>query len=197
MGALFFRFRLGVIAQIQRAIRHQGGVVHRCVFGERLVLVDFEAELAQVPALVLERHRIDHRIVGRRQAVGGDDYLRRRLARTHLPEHFLRLIRHHQIGRLQQHLLLGIADQRLQLWRRRRRFRRVLAVEQDVRKVSRQSLVLRRALTAGERVREDDLTVQRPGTGIPAADITKVVGRTIAKPLPAGSLLTWDMLHAA
>jgi N,N'-diacetyllegionaminate synthase len=75
--------------------------------------------------------------------------------------------------------------------------RRVLNVEQDVRKVSRQSLVLRRAIKIGQRIAETDLTIQRPGTGIPAAEMAKVVGRSAAHPIPAGTLLTWEMLHAA
>jgi sialic acid synthase SpsE len=75
--------------------------------------------------------------------------------------------------------------------------RRVLDVERDVRTVSRQSLVLRRSLKSGECVSPDDLTIQRPGTGIPAAELGKVVGRKVLAPLSAGTLLTWDMLHAA
>jgi sialic acid synthase SpsE len=75
--------------------------------------------------------------------------------------------------------------------------RRVLAVEEDVRKVSRQSLVLKRALRPGDRVTEADLTTQRPGTGIPAADVTRVVGQKITRPTPAGTMLTWDLLTAA
>lgn len=75
--------------------------------------------------------------------------------------------------------------------------RRVLDVEQDVRKVSRQSIVLRRAVETGDRIREGDLTIQRPGTGIPAADFASVIGRKLVRPMPAGTLLTWDMLHAA
>jgi N,N'-diacetyllegionaminate synthase len=75
--------------------------------------------------------------------------------------------------------------------------KRVLDIERDVRKVSRQSLVLSRPLGAGELVSEADVTVQRPGTGIPAADITTAVGKRAARPLPAGTLLQWDMLDAA
>ena len=67
-------------------------------------------------------------------------------------------------------------------------------VEQEVRRVSRQSLVLRRGLAADEALREEDLTVQRPGTGIPAANITTTVGRRARQSLPAGTLLQWDML---
>ena len=75
--------------------------------------------------------------------------------------------------------------------------KRVLDIERDVRKVSRQSLVLARPLNVGEVVSESDVTVQRPGTGIPAAKITMAIGKRAARPLPAGTLLTWDMLNAA
>jgi N-acetylneuraminate synthase/N,N'-diacetyllegionaminate synthase len=75
--------------------------------------------------------------------------------------------------------------------------KRVLDIERDVRKVSRQSLVLSRPLGEGELVSEDDVTVQRPGTGIPAAEITMAIGKRASRPLPAGTLLTWDMLADA
>ena len=76
--------------------------------------MDAETEFAQVAALVLERHRIDDRVVRRRQAVGGHHHLRRRLALAHVAEHRLRLFGHDQVRRLQQHLLLRAADQRFQ-----------------------------------------------------------------------------------
>lgn len=75
--------------------------------------------------------------------------------------------------------------------------KRVLDVEQDVRKVSRQSLVVRRDVRAGDVLREEDLTVQRPGTGMPAAMITQAVGKRVLRPLQAGVLLTPDMLADA
>jgi N-acetylneuraminate synthase/N,N'-diacetyllegionaminate synthase len=75
--------------------------------------------------------------------------------------------------------------------------KRVLDIERDVRQVSRQSLVLARPLNEGEVVSEADVTVQRPGTGIPAAEITMAIGKRAARPLPAGTLLQWDMLDAA
>jgi N,N'-diacetyllegionaminate synthase len=75
--------------------------------------------------------------------------------------------------------------------------RRVLDVELDVRKVSRQSLILCRPLTPGQPIRKEDLAIQRPGTGISAADFDKVIGRQLIGATPAGTLLTWDMLHAA
>jgi sialic acid synthase SpsE len=75
--------------------------------------------------------------------------------------------------------------------------KQVLDIELDTLKVSRQSLVLRRSIKAGESIREEDLTVQRPGTGLPASMIDRAVGRKAARLLPAGSLLQWDMLADA
>jgi len=75
--------------------------------------------------------------------------------------------------------------------------KRVLPIEQDVRTVSRQSLVVRRDLAAGQVISFDDLTVQRPGTGIPAAMIDSAVGKKLARPLKAGSMLQWDMFSEA
>ena len=72
--------------------------------------------------------------------------------------------------------------------------KRVLEAEKDVRRVSRQSLVTARALRHGEQVREADLTVQRPGTGIPASAIDEVLRRRVRLAVPAGTMLTWSMM---
>jgi sialic acid synthase SpsE len=71
----------------------------------------------------------------------------------------------------------------------------VLACEEDVRKVSRQSLVLRRALTAGETIQPGDLTVQRPGTGIPASMWGETIGRRAAVDIAPGTMLQPEMLE--
>ena len=75
--------------------------------------------------------------------------------------------------------------------------KRVLDIERDVRRVSRQSLVLRRDVPAGESLREEHLTVQRPGTGIPAAMIAQTLGRKTSRSLSRGAMLQWDMLSDA
>lgn len=75
--------------------------------------------------------------------------------------------------------------------------KRVLPIERDVRSGSRQSLVLRRDLAAGEMVTDNDLRVQRPGSGIGAAHFMKVVGRAAVGPLRKGTLLQWEMLSEA
>jgi N,N'-diacetyllegionaminate synthase len=63
--------------------------------------------------------------------------------------------------------------------------KRVLPIEEDVRRVSRQSVVCTRALVAGEAVRREDLTVKRPGTGLPAYLLDDIVGRTTARAVEA------------
>jgi sialic acid synthase SpsE len=75
--------------------------------------------------------------------------------------------------------------------------KRVLDCEQDVRTVSRQSLVLRRDLKEGDVVRDEDLTVQRPGTGLSAALVSSAVGRKAVRAISAGVMLQWDMLSDA
>lgn len=71
--------------------------------------------------------------------------------------------------------------------------RHVLDCERDVRRVARQSLVAARDLPAGITIAAADLTVQRPGDGIPAADLSRVVGRKVRCGVGAGTLLTWEM----
>ena len=72
--------------------------------------------------------------------------------------------------------------------------KRVLDVERDVREVSRQSVVCRRPIGAGEAIGRDDLTTKRPGTGVSAWDLPDVVGRRAARAIEADTPLTWDDL---
>jgi sialic acid synthase SpsE len=75
--------------------------------------------------------------------------------------------------------------------------KKVLPVEEDVRKVSRQSLVVKRSLLAGDTLTSEDLTFQRPGTGVPAAMITQAIGKRVTRAVSAGALLQLDMLSDA
>lgn len=75
--------------------------------------------------------------------------------------------------------------------------KRVLPIELDVRTISRQSLVLRRDIAAGEMIEDSDLIVQRPGTGITPADARLAIGRRARRSLKTGTLLQWDMLSDA
>ncbi|CAN5535180.1 N-acetylneuraminate synthase [soil metagenome] len=75
--------------------------------------------------------------------------------------------------------------------------KQVLECERDVRRVSRQSVVAVRDIVAGRQIKGEDLTIQRPGTGVPAGEFTNVVGRKSRRAITAGTLLQWDMLDAA
>ena len=70
-----------------------------------------------------------------------------------------------------------------------RRVKDASPIEGDVRRVSRQSVCVVRDLPAGHVLAAGDLTVKRPGTGIPAADLPGVVGRTLVRGVCANDLL--------
>jgi sialic acid synthase SpsE len=63
--------------------------------------------------------------------------------------------------------------------------KRVLECERDVRAVSRQSIVARRAIGAGELIARQDLTFKRPGTGIEPWRVDDVSGRRARGPIEA------------
>jgi N,N'-diacetyllegionaminate synthase len=75
--------------------------------------------------------------------------------------------------------------------------KRVLDIERDVRTVSRQSVVAARDLAPGHVIQEYDLTVQRPGTGIPASALPSIVGRRIGHSIKAGQMLSWQLISDA
>jgi N,N'-diacetyllegionaminate synthase len=74
------------------------------------------------------------------------------------------------------------------------RVKRVLAIEEDVRRVSRQSVVATRALAAGAVLATGDLTIKRPGTGIPAAELSRIPGRRTARAIEADCVIAWEDL---
>jgi N,N'-diacetyllegionaminate synthase len=62
------------------------------------------------------------------------------------------------------------------------------------RDVARKSLVLTRAIRKGEALDRSALAVKRPGTGIPPAELLRVVGRRAARDLEPDEVLTWQSL---
>lgn len=63
--------------------------------------------------------------------------------------------------------------------------------ERDVRTVSRQSIVSRRALPVGHRLVREDITFKRPGTGIPPFALADVLGAALVRPVPADMPIGW------
>jgi len=65
----------------------------------------------------------------------------------------------------------------------------VLDIEREVRSLSRQSVTTTRDLPAGHTLTADDLTLKRPGTGLPAATISICVGCTLTRAVEADTQL--------
>jgi sialic acid synthase SpsE len=74
--------------------------------------------------------------------------------------------------------------------------KRVLDIEQDVRSVSRQSMVTTRALRAGETVQREHLTFKRPGTGLMPFRLNEAVGRVLLRDVDADVPLCGEDLRA-
>lgn len=63
--------------------------------------------------------------------------------------------------------------------------------ELEVQQVARRSVVLAAALPAGAMLAREHLLLRRPASGIPAAEFDRVLGRRLARALPAGAVLQW------
>lgn len=66
--------------------------------------------------------------------------------------------------------------------------------ELPVRALVRRSVSAARDLSAGAMLEPTDLTLLRPGTGIPPASLHQIFGRVIARDIAAGTTLLWDDL---
>jgi N-acetylneuraminate synthase len=61
--------------------------------------------------------------------------------------------------------------------------------EQNVRSVARRSLVVCRPLQKGDKITREHIAIQRPGTGLPPSDLSKVIGKSAKNELPVGTVL--------
>jgi N,N'-diacetyllegionaminate synthase len=77
------------------------------------------------------------------------------------------------------------------------RGKRVLEIERQVRALSRQSMVAARDLKSGQILREEDVRVQRPGSGVSAALAPQLIGRPLRRDFRAGEMLTWTAISDA
>jgi N-acetylneuraminate synthase len=64
--------------------------------------------------------------------------------------------------------------------------------EEPIRAWAHHSVVTLRPIAAGETFSEENVWVKRPGTGIPAAELDGILGRTAARDVTPDSLLAWD-----
>ncbi len=73
--------------------------------------------------------------------------------------------------------------------------KRVLECEEEVRRVSRGSVVAKVDIPAGTVITSDMLTVKRPGTGIEPLRIKEVIGCRASVDIKADTLIQWTMLE--
>jgi N-acetylneuraminate synthase len=66
---------------------------------------------------------------------------------------------------------------------------------EPMRSIFRKSLALKMDRPKGTRLTREMLTLKKPGTGIPAADIERCIGRVLAADVPASRLLAWPDLE--
>lgn len=70
-----------------------------------------------------------------------------------------------------------------------------MAVETTpLRELFTKSIVARIDLPAGTVLQQEHLSLKKPGTGIPAANLKDLVNRTLKRPVAADALLSWDDL---
>lgn len=62
----------------------------------------------------------------------------------------------------------------------------------QMRELFQKSLAVKRAVSAGEMLTRDVLTTKKPGTGISAREIEKVLGRRLVRGVSPDRVLTWD-----
>lgn len=67
--------------------------------------------------------------------------------------------------------------------------------EQEVRDWAHHSVVTANSFTAGHVFTESDLTVKRPGTGIPAAELKGLVGKELIRNIAENEMLQWSDLR--
>lgn len=73
--------------------------------------------------------------------------------------------------------------------------KRVRGAERPIRAWAHRSVVTLRPIAAGTVLTEEHVWTKRPGTGIPARELDKVLGRKVKTDLPKDRLLTWDDLE--
>lgn len=73
--------------------------------------------------------------------------------------------------------------------------KRCMDSERDTRAIARKSLAIAAPLAAGSRIERRHLVALRPGNGLPPAALDRVLGRRTRQDIPAGVLLTMDMLE--
>lgn len=68
-------------------------------------------------------------------------------------------------------------------------------IEEKIAKIVRKSIVTLKSLNAGDILNPEDITVKRPGYGIPPKYYDSVVGKRLKKKIPKDSIIHWEDLE--
>ncbi len=66
--------------------------------------------------------------------------------------------------------------------------------EESIKKSSRRSLVARKDIESGTTLTKEMISFKRPGTGIPPADLDRVIGQKTNASILADQVITWEMI---
>ncbi|HAK38279.1 MAG TPA: hypothetical protein DCM60_08550 [Nitrospina sp.] len=72
--------------------------------------------------------------------------------------------------------------------------KKVQSSEEPVKRSARRSLIARVDIEPGTTLTEEMISSKRPGTGIPPADLERVIGQTAKLKILAEQIITWDMV---
>ena len=67
--------------------------------------------------------------------------------------------------------------------------------EKEMRLVSRKSITLKKSIKEGNIIKESDLTLKRPGTGLMSGDIKNLVGKAVNRDLLIDYQIKFDDLE--
>lgn len=73
--------------------------------------------------------------------------------------------------------------------------KRIAPAEHDVKKVARKSIVALEIIEAGVLLTKDLITIKRPGTGISARDLNKVIGKKTVATIGKNELISWKSIE--
>ena len=65
-----------------------------------------------------------------------------------------------------------------------------------MRELFNKSLVLRKSLKRGSIIKKEDLTAKKPGSGIPAQNIDKCIGKKVTNDMTSGHILSWEDIES-
>lgn len=71
----------------------------------------------------------------------------------------------------------------------------VMPSEEDMRRVSRKSIIAACDMEAGHRLKKEDLGFRRPGSGISPMRYMELIGKTLGQSVQNGQELAWTMVH--